>query len=61
MSVGALPVAEYVDAAPAELRDVVREVLEPIDPLSRLGDAQAQSSSRQDGGTRSYLAARSRP
>ncbi|HEX2304446.1 MAG TPA: dienelactone hydrolase family protein [Gaiella sp.] len=40
MSVGALPVAEYVDAAPAELRDVVREVLEPIDPLSRLGDAQ---------------------
>ena len=33
VSAGAAPVSEYVDAAPAELRDVVREALEPIDPL----------------------------
>jgi dienelactone hydrolase len=39
MSVGAAPVSEYVDAAPAELREVVREVLGPIDPLTRLPDA----------------------
>jgi dienelactone hydrolase len=39
MSVGAAPVSEYVDAAPAELADVIREVLEPIDPLTRLPDA----------------------
>lgn len=38
MSVGARPVSEYVDAAPAELRDVVQEVLEPIDPLTRIDD-----------------------
>ena len=40
MSVGAAPVSEYVDAAPAELRDVVREVLEPVDPRTRIDDAQ---------------------
>ena len=39
MSVGAEPVSAYVDAAPAELRDVVQEVLEPIDPLTRVDDA----------------------
>lgn len=36
VSAGAAPVSEYVAAAPAELKDVVREVLEPIDPLTRL-------------------------
>ena len=40
VSAGAAPVSEYVDAAPAELRDVVREALEPIDPLTRIDDAQ---------------------
>jgi dienelactone hydrolase len=40
MSVGARPVSEYVDAAPADLRDVVQEVLEPIDPLTRVDDAR---------------------
>ena len=59
MSVGALPVAEYVDAAPAELRDVVREVLEPIDPLAAW--RRAGRSPRPGRTTRSYLAARSRP
>jgi len=39
MSAGAAPVSEYVAAAPAELRDDVEEVLPPIDPLSRIGDA----------------------
>ena len=48
MSVGADPVSAYVDAAPAELRDVVQEVLEPIDPLTR-------------GSTRSCPAEPSRP
>jgi dienelactone hydrolase len=39
MSVGAAPVEAYVQNAPAELQDVVREALEPIDPLSHVGDA----------------------
>jgi len=38
VSAGAAPVSEYVDAAPAELRDVVQEVLPAIDPLSYVGD-----------------------
>lgn len=40
MSAGAAPVDAYVEGAPAELRDVVREVLEPIDPLTRIDDAK---------------------
>jgi dienelactone hydrolase len=40
MSAGAAPVSEYVAAAPAELQDDVEEVLTPIDPLSRIGDAK---------------------
>ena len=40
MSAGAAPVSEYVAAAPAELRDEVEAALAPIDPLSRIGDAQ---------------------
>ncbi len=40
MSAGAAPVSEYVAAAPADLRDDVEEVLTPIDPLSRIGDAK---------------------
>ena len=40
MSVGAEPVSAYVEAAPAELHDVVQEVLEPIDPLTRVDDAK---------------------
>jgi dienelactone hydrolase len=39
MSAGAAPVDAYVQGAPAELQDVVREVLEPIDPLTRVADA----------------------
>ena len=37
VSAGASPVSEYVDAAPAELRDVVQEVLPAIDPLTYVG------------------------
>lgn len=40
MSAGAAPVAEYAAAAPADLRDDVEEVLTPIDPLSRIGEAK---------------------
>ena len=40
MSAGAAPVSEYVAAAPADLRDDVEAVLTPIDPLSRIGEAQ---------------------
>lgn len=40
MSAGAAPVDAYVQGAPAELQGVVREVLEPIDPLTRIGDAK---------------------
>jgi dienelactone hydrolase len=40
MSAGASPVTEYVAAAPADLRDDVEEVLTPIDPLARIGEAQ---------------------
>ncbi len=40
MSAGAAPVEEYVAAAPAELRNDVEEVLTPIDPLSRIGEAE---------------------
>jgi uncharacterized protein len=39
MSAGAAPVSEYVAAAPPDLRDDVEEVLTPIDPLSRIADA----------------------
>ena len=38
ISAGASPVSEYVDAAPAELRDDVEDVLPEIDPLSYVGD-----------------------
>jgi dienelactone hydrolase len=40
MSAGAAPVSDYVAAAPADLRDDVEEVLTPIDPLRRIGDAE---------------------
>ena len=40
MSAGAAPVSEYVSAAPADLRDDVEDVLTPIDPLSRIGQAK---------------------
>lgn len=40
VSTGAAPVEAYVQSAPAELQKVVREVLEPIDPLTRIDDAQ---------------------
>jgi len=40
MSTGAAPVEAYVQGAPVELQAVVREVLEPIDPLTRIDDAQ---------------------
>ena len=38
ISAGASPVSEYVNAAPAELRDDVEDVLPEIDPLSYVGD-----------------------
>lgn len=40
MSAGAAPVSEYVAAAPAELRDEVEATLTPIDPLSRIAEAE---------------------
>ena len=40
MSAGAAPVDAYVQGAPAELQAVVREVLGPIDPLTRIDDAR---------------------
>ena len=40
MSGGALPVAEYVAAAPDDLRDDVQEVLPAIDPLSHIGSVR---------------------
>ncbi len=40
MSAGAAPVDAYVEGAPAELQAVVREVLQPIDPLTRIDDAK---------------------
>jgi dienelactone hydrolase len=40
MSVGAAPVEAYVQGAPADLQDVVREALEPIDPLTHVDDAK---------------------
>jgi dienelactone hydrolase len=51
MSAGAAPVDAYVAGAPAELQDVVREVLEPIDPLTRIDDAKGKvlvQAGRQD-------------
>jgi dienelactone hydrolase len=51
MSAGAAPVDAYVEGAPAELQDVVREVLEPIDPLTRIDDAKGEvlvQAGRQD-------------
>ena len=42
MSAGAAPVSEYVAAAPDDLRDDVQEVLTPIDPLSRIGEAKGE-------------------
>jgi uncharacterized protein len=40
MSVGALPVSEYVAAAPGELRDDIEEVLPEIDPLTQIANAK---------------------
>jgi uncharacterized protein len=51
MSVGALPLARYVDAAPPELRAEVRRVLAPVDPLRWLGRTRADvllQNGRQD-------------
>ena len=51
MSVGAAPVEAYVEGAPAELQDVVRAALEPIDPLSHVGEAKGAilvQAGRQD-------------
>jgi hypothetical protein len=51
MSVGAAPVEAYVEGAPAELQDVVRAALEPIDPLSHVGHAEGAilvQAGRQD-------------
>ena len=42
MSTGAVPVAEYVAAAPEELRDDVEAVLPEIDPLSYVDDIQGE-------------------
>jgi dienelactone hydrolase len=42
MSAGAAPVDAYVAGAPTELQGVVREVLEPIDPLTRIDDAKGE-------------------
>ena len=42
MSAGAAPVSAYVAAAPAALRDDVEEVLTPIDPLTRIADAEGE-------------------
>ena len=42
MSAGAAPVSEYVAAAPAELRDDVEATLTPIDPLTRIGEAEGE-------------------
>jgi len=40
MSGGALPIAEYVAAAPDDLRDDVQDVLPAIDPLSHIGSVR---------------------
>lgn len=51
MSAGAAPVDAYVEGAPAELQAVVRDVLEPIDPLTRIDDAKGKvlvQAGRQD-------------
>ena len=40
MSVGAVPVSEYVAAAPADLRDDVEQTLPPIDPLTQIANAE---------------------
>jgi dienelactone hydrolase len=51
MSTGAVPVQEYVDAAPEELRDDVADVLPPIDPLAyvgRIGGALLVQDGRSD-------------
>ena len=40
MSVGAVPVSEYVAAAPADLRDDVEETLPPVDPLTQIANAK---------------------
>jgi dienelactone hydrolase len=50
-SAGAVPVSEYVDAAPFELRDDVQEVLPAIDPLSHVASVRAPllvQAGRQD-------------
>lgn len=39
VSTGAHPVSEYVAASPEELQDVVREVLEPVDPIAGVREA----------------------
>ena len=64
MSVGAAPVEAYLEGAPAELKGVVREALEPIDPLSHVGDAkgailvQAAVRTRSSPGPRSTRSSR---
>lgn len=40
ISAGAAPVDAYAHGAPTELQGVVREVLAPIDPLTRIDDAK---------------------
>jgi dienelactone hydrolase len=40
VSAGAAPVEAYVEGAPPELQEIVREVLEGIDPLAHVGHAQ---------------------
>jgi dienelactone hydrolase len=51
MSAGALPVREYVDAAPDDLKDDVQEVLPAIDPLTHvrtIGGALLVQAGRRD-------------
>ncbi len=51
MSVGAAPLEAYLEGAPPELKGVVREALEPIDPLSHVGNAKGSilvQAGRQD-------------
>ena len=40
MSVGAAPIDAYVQGAPTDVQQVVRQALEPIDPLSHVRDAK---------------------
>lgn len=49
MSGGAAPLAVYASQAPAALRDDVRRVLAPVDPLRLIGRARAGTLLLQDG------------